>query len=377
MKSAWRLLLLPPLLLWGAAADDIQAARLWATAEKTRLVLESDAPLAYSVSGLESPPRLVVDIKANITTAADNLGDIAEASRYIKTVRNSRLTADTWRIVFDLTAAVDYRVSRLQPIARYRHRLVFDIQPQEASDPLFALIKQLRALDDPFVVLIDPGHGGEDPGAVSPRRNYEKNIVLHLSKLLAEDINRRPGMRAILTRGDDRFIPLYERVHQAHRLNSDAFVSVHADSVQSPKARGSSVFILSKKGASTPFSKQLAEQANLSDLIGGALPQTADAALELALREFSKDGKDRASRLLAEMMLEKISEVNDLHSKRIESAGFAVLKSPSIPSILVETAFISNPTEEKKLLNADFQRKLVAAMAGALQQYKDIYHTGQ
>ena len=349
-------------------------ARLWATPENTRLVLESDIPLAYSVSGLESPSRLVVDVKSGDSVATDNLLDISAAG-YIKAVRHSRHNTNTRRFVFDLAAAVNYRVSRLQPIAPYRHRLVFDIQPQEATDPLFALIEQLGALDDPFVVLIDPGHGGEDPGAVSPNQNYEKNIVLRLSKLLADDINRRPGMRAILTRNSDRFIPLYERVRLAHRLNPDAFVSVHADSVAFTKsARIFHLYFVQERGEHAVFQKTGGTGKLVPTSSAVHRRRQWNATLELALREFSKDGKDRASRLLAGIMLDKISGVNDLHSRRVESAGFAVLKSPSIPSVLVETAFISNPAEEKKLLTPDFQKKLMAALANALQQYKNVYH---
>ena len=360
----------------GAASDDLQV-RLWATQENTRLVLETAEPLSYSVNGLSDPPRLIVDLSSR-TGSLEKLHDnknLKNAMAYISDIRTARRNNDTLRIVFDLKAEINYKINQLLPVAGYDHRLVINVHPTtEPPDPLLALIEQLGAINKPFVVLIDPGHGGEDPGAVSPNGNYEKNIVLSISRQLAQHINTLPGMRALLTRDNDRFIKLFDRVKIAQRLNADAFISIHADSVKSPKARGSSVFILSKKGASTKFARQLAQNENLSDLIGGAFASTTDPELESALREMSLDGKDKASRLLAELLLQKIKKVNRLHSSRIESAGFAVLKSPSIPSVLVETAFISNPTEEKKLLDMAFQQKLVNAIGDALQQYREKYH---
>lgn len=354
--------------------------RLWATAANTRLVLESDALLSYSVSGLQDPPRLVIDVsyRKNNLDALKTV-DITAAGDYITAVRHARLDGDTVRIVFDLVAAVNYNVNAIKPIANYRHRLVLDIKPQETVDPLLALIEKLDALEsDPFVVLIDPGHGGEDPGAVSPNNNYEKNVILQICRRLREEINRRPGMRALLTREDDRFIPLFERVRIAHRLRADVFISVHADSVKSRTANGASVFILSKKGASSRFAKQLARGENLSDLVGGTSASAAsDPTLDIALREFSRDGKERASRLLAESVLKKVGEIQKLHKPRVESAGFAVLKSPSIPSLLLETAFISNSIDEKKLLDEGFQQRMAVAVASAIQEYRDQYHVNE
>lgn len=364
-----------------AAAEDALEARVWSSPDNTRLVIESGTRLPYSVSDLDSPPRLLIDIAT--PTAADAINRLAPAATdYIAALRAARHDPRTLRIVFDLAAGIHYRVHRIAPIGNYRHRLVIDIAPQTPpADPLLALLMQLEQEQQqgggkPFLVLIDPGHGGEDPGAVSPNNRYEKNLVLQISKKLIGEINRRPGMKALLTRDHDRFIPLFERVHIAHRLEVDAFVSVHADSVKNRKARGSSVFILSQKGASTKFARRLAQRANLSDLIGGQ-PTVRDPLLTSALRQFSQDGKDRASRRLAALMLENLGRINKLHSKRVESAGFAVLKSPSIPSVLVETAFISNPVEEKKLLDQKFQQQLAVALADALESYKQQHHVAQ
>lgn len=360
------------------SADEPLSARIWASVENTRLVLESEQRLSYSVSDIDGPPRLLIDIES-AEADPEIINRLDEPRQdYVTEVRAARYNPQTMRIVFDLAAGIHYRVHRIGPIGAYRHRLVIDIAPQTPpADPLLALLNRLdkeeQAHGKPFVVLIDPGHGGEDPGAVSPNNRYEKHLVLQISRRLADEINRRSGMKALLTRDNDRFIPLFERVHIAHRLKADAFVSIHADSVKNRKARGSSVFILSQKGASTKFARRLARQANLSDLIGGQ-PTETDPWLESALREFSKDGKDRASHQLARLMLTNMGNVNTLHSKNVESAGFAVLKSPSIPSVLVETAFISNPVEEKKLLDAAFQKQLVKALADALATYRETYH---
>lgn len=367
-----------------ASAGETVQVRLWATAENLRLVFESDQPLEYSLHASPSAHRLelVVAVDAAATVTSNHSDDarkksLQSAQAYVRAVRvlreDTRVKAE-----IDLADGIDYDILHLTPIGKKRHRLVLDITPHAPpEDPLLAFIQQLQAGEDgdkpAFFVLLDPGHGGEDPGAVSPNNNYEKDVVLQIAHKIRAEINRRPNMRAELSRANDRFIRLFERVHLSHRLDVDAFVSIHADSVKNRKARGSSVFILSDKGASSPFAKKMARQANLSDLIGGV--QTSDDAVsDAALRQFSHDGKDRASRQLAEILISKISKINRMHSKRVESAGFAVLKSPSIPSVLVETAFISNPEEEKKLLSERFQQQMATAIADAVEQYRDTYH---
>ena len=374
------------LLLAGATATAQQhnatEARLWSDPERTRLVLESSAPLPYEVGTLTAPQRFFIDITdADLRPQMVNaLADQPLPPAYLNGLRAARHDADTLRVVFDLSDAVKYRIERIRPMGQYRHRLVVDIIPQTppAEDPLGDFLAQLGrektpAGGKPFVVVIDPGHGGEDPGAVSPNNRYEKDVVLRISRRLAEAVNRRPGMRAVLTRDADKFIPLYKRVRIAHDLDEEldvgAFVSVHADSVKRRSARGSSVYILSQKGASSKFAKRLAKEANLSDLMGGYVEPPKDRSTDTALRQISQDGKDRASYQLASLILANLKKINKLHSKRVESAGFAVLKSPRIPSVLVETAFISNPVEEKKLLDAHFQQQLAEALADALETY--------
>ena len=365
-----------PLILAAAfscpAAGENSRVRIWPGAEKTRLVAETSEEVEYRILSLRSPPRLVLDISdKNGGGGFLERADISAAA-YLKGVRAARRGEDGLRVVFDLNEAVNYEVRSVLPVGNYQHRLILEVAPQNAPDPLLALIKSLEAEEEnaakPFRVLIDPGHGGEDPGAVSKNGIYEKDIVLAIALKIKEEIGKHAGMRAFLTRKSDRFLPLAQRVISAHRLEADAFISVHADSVKSSKARGSSVFILSRKGASSPLARRLAKRANLSDVVGGA---AADPHLNAALPAFFQDGKDRASRRLAALIKKEIAAVNRLHKKHVEKAGFAVLKSPSIPSVLVETAFISNPEEERKLRSQEFQHKIARAVAAGVKAYRD------
>ncbi|MDM5148025.1 N-acetylmuramoyl-L-alanine amidase [Candidatus Persebacteraceae bacterium Df01] len=354
-------------------ANNLQA-RFWPNAEKARLVIETQAAVEYKILSLNNPPRLVLDVSDKRHDANElNQVSLRDAA-YLKKIHTARYTTDTLRFVFTLAESVQYEVRAVEPIGGYQHRLIFDIIPKNHPDPLLALIQSLEATETktpPFRLVIDPGHGGEDPGAVSPNQHYEKDTVLAIARQLRDEINRRPGMQAFLSRDKDRFLPLAQRVLVAHRLQADAFLSLHADSVKSPKARGSSVFVLSQKGASSTLAKRLAQNANLSDLIGGT---TNDPQINAALLAFSKDGKKRASLRLAKAVLKEIGQINTLHKKNVESAGFAVLKSPAIPSILVETAFISNPQEEKKLLSKSFQKQMATAIANGVEKYKTLYH---
>ncbi|MGI9306041.1 MAG: N-acetylmuramoyl-L-alanine amidase [Gammaproteobacteria bacterium] len=353
-----------------AAGADLQA-RVWPAAEKTRLVVETSAQVEYRILSLQNPNRLVLDI-SDKTGSVNFLGETdMRAAPYLSGLRAARHSPETLRIVFDYNETVNYEVRTFTPVAGYGHRLVLDIAPQNAPDPLLALIQSLQAEDadtKPFRVLIDPGHGGEDPGAVSRNNIYEKNIVLAIALNLQKEINKRKNMQAFISRKSDKFLPLAQRVIAAHRLGVDAFVSVHADAAGNTRAQGSSVFILSRRGASSPLARRLAKSANLSDIIGGT---AADPQLSAALPAFFQDGKDRASRQLAELIKTEIAKVNRLHKPQVEYAGFAVLKSPSIPSVLVETAFISNAEEEKKLLSANFQRRMARAIADGLEKYRD------
>ena len=365
-----------------ARAAECCKARLWPSAERARFIFESGRPLEYRILGLQNPPRIALDL---FTPDGDDAlpGAVRvslERAPYLADFRAARHDEKTLRFVFALAGGARHEVWRVAPVGEYGHRLALDIHPVGGPDPLLALILELeekeRAPDeDAFVVMIDPGHGGEDPGAVSPSGKLEKDLVLKISRRIRDEINSRPGMRALMTRDGDHFIPLARRVEIAHRLGADAFLSVHADSVASPAPHGSSVFVLSTRGASSPLARRLARHANLSDLIGGESAAAADPADEHLLRQISRDGKERASRSLGTLLLRGVAKINALHGgDMIHSAGFAVLKSPSIPSALLETAFISNPEDEAKLQSEEFQKKMAVSVADALQEYGDQFH---
>ena len=385
---AFALVIAPAPQVAADGGDDSLRARLWLAPEGSRLVLEGGEELPHKIIVLENPTRVVMDVTVGGVGKFPGLdnADLSDAADYLSNFRYSRFDAKRMRFVFEIKddARTKYNATNIKPLANYGWRLIFDLEPENPPDPLLALLKELDALEKkeeaeviPFRVVIDPGHGGEDPGAVSPNNNYEKKTVLAISRELGKLLNAQPGVQAILTRNKDKFIKLGERVRIAQRWEADVFVSVHADSVKSPRARGSSVFVLSRKGASSRFARLLAKQANLSDLVGGESIAEDDPAVAATLREFSRDGKERGSRDLAKLILQNIGAINKLHSKRIEYAGFAVLKSPSIPSVLVETAFISNPAEEKKLLSTEFRKKMAAAIAQGVMEYKTRYHVAQ
>ena len=365
-----------------ARAAECCSARLWPAPERARFIFESDRPLEYRILGLQNPPRIALDLFTPRGDAALSQAVRVPLDRapYLADFRAARLDEKTLRFVFALDGAARHEVWRVAPVGEYGHRLALDIHPLGGPDPLLALILELeekeRAPDpDAFVVVIDPGHGGEDPGAVSPSGKLEKDLVLQISRRIRDEINSRPGMRALMTRNSDHFIPLARRVEIAHRLDADAFLSVHADSVASPGPRGSSVFVLSTRGASSPLARRLARHANLSDLIGGESAAASDPADEPLLRQFSRDGKERASRSLGTLLLRSVAKINALHGgSQIHSAGFAVRKSPSIPSALLETAFISNPEDEAKLQSDQFQMEMAKSVADALQEYGDQFH---
>ena len=363
-----------------SAFADITAARLWPAEDYTRLAVESSSPLRYRIFQLENPPRLVLDIES---AGGDSIlqkiasRDLTSADAYLKNARAARFDSGRLRAVFDLTEAkINPQAFLQEPIGGYGHRLVLDIFPADAPDPLSDLIKQLEEKYQaarPFVIAIDAGHGGEDPGAVN-KNLYEKNVVLAIARELKAAIDRDPQMHGALIRDGDYFLPLATRVRRATRLRADAFVSVHADSVKSPKPRGSSVFVLSESGASSGYAQRLAANANLSDLVGGGGFSGGDAAVETALRQFSRDGKERASRRLASLIRGRLGEVNRLHRSQVESAGFVVLKSPAIPSALIEVAFMSNPDDARKLADKNFHRKVAEKIAAALSDYRRRYH---
>jgi len=390
-------------------ATQITTARVWPSPDYTRITLETQAPVAYTVTGVKNPERLVLDLEGvDITAVLTSLNEkIGADDPYIKGVRIGRFKPGVTRVVFDLKSEVRPQVFTLAPIAEYGHRLVLDLYPLVANDPLLAFLQKLEAqrpaaavpepapaeeseplaaapaekprparpasrkpaTDRLIIIAVDPGHGGEDPGARGRAGTNEKNVTLAISRKLKARIDQEPNMRAFLTRDDDYYVALHVRVQKARRVKADLFVSVHADAFIKPYARGSSVFALSERGATSAAAGWLAKKENAADLIGGVNLDVKDPYLKQTLLDLSQTATINDSLKLARAVLSELGEINTLHKPDVEQAGFAVLKSPDIPSILVETAFISNPEEEKKLKSAAYQEQMAEAVFLGIKRY--------
>ncbi|WP_119354838.1 N-acetylmuramoyl-L-alanine amidase [Azohydromonas sediminis] len=416
-----------------AHARTIVAVRVWPADEYTRITLESDGALSATTQHLSAPDRLVIDIDDLELDGAlrELVGKVSADDPFIAGVRVGQYQPRVVRLVIDLKQPVRPQSFALEPVAAYRHRFVVDLHPTVEPDPLLALIRDkeraeqaarqsvqdalgefIGRLDRPrapgapaapapradapaavasapvqtpapphpsadaqkridrlIVVAIDPGHGGEDPGAIGPTGLREKDVVLAIALQLRDRLNRQPGMRAMLTRDADYFVPLHERVRKARRVQADLFVSVHADAFMRPEARGASVYALSTNGATSAAARWMAQRENASDLVGGINVRAADAQVVRTLLDMSTTAQIKDSLRVGREVLGQMERVGDLHKPRVEQAGFAVLKAPDIPSILVETAFISNPDEERKLRDARYQRQIVEAVATGIVRY--------
>ena len=331
----------------------------------------------------------MLDIETSEMTPAlaELNGKVTAEDPYIQGLRVARNRPGVVRVVLDLKTEVKPQVFTLQPVGEYGHRLVLDIYPSVAPDPLAALIEQSEkkveqqaaekektAKPSPKVarlatVVIDAGHGGEDPGAMGRHGSREKNITLTIAKRLKALVDGEPNMRAMLTRDGDYYLPLQVRVDKARKVKADLFVSIHADAFIRPDARGSSVFALSERRATSEAARWLAKKENDADLIGGVNLDTKDRYLAQTLLDLSQTATIDYSLRLGDSVLKKLAAVNALHKPRVEQASFAVLKAPDIPSILVETAFISNPDEEKRLNDEEYQDKLARAIMDGIRDY--------
>ncbi|MEI8385570.1 MAG: N-acetylmuramoyl-L-alanine amidase [Nitrosomonadaceae bacterium] len=394
-------------LMFGSAAiaeTTISAARVWPAAEYTRITLESATPIQYSLSILKTPDRVVIDLEdITFTSELENLpGKVGVNDPYIRALRIGRFKPGVLRLVLDLKTEVAPQAFELKPVANYGYRLVLDIYPTIPPDPLMALLgggaitmpqvgeadtrPEVKSHDKSsrggessgkakpevrrlIIIAIDPGHGGEDPGAISRSGTQEKDITLAIAQKLKSKIDKEPNMRAALTRDGDYFISLPMRLTKARQLNADLFVSVHADAFIKPHARGSSVFALSERGATSAAARWLAKKENDADLIGGVNLDGKDHYLKQTLLDLSQTATINDSLKLGREVLAEIGDINHLHKNEVEQAGFAVLKSPDIPSILVETAFISNPDEEKRLRDTAYQDKMAEAMLAGIKRY--------
>jgi len=370
----------------GQAATNILAVRVWPARDYTRVTLEYREPIAFTHQIVKNPERLVVDLEGvEFNSVLQNLpSKISETDPYIRLIRAGRNRPGVVRLVIELKTEIQPQVFMLKPVGEYGHRLVLDLYPSVAEDPLLALLEKLEAPADKapakdlrqepqvtrmVTIVLDPGHGGEDPGAIGRGGSYEKNVTLQMARRLKAKIDAEPNMRSMLTRDGDFFIPLHSRVQKARRVQADLFVSVHADAFIKPTARGSSVFVLSENGASSTAARWLAQRENAADLIGGVNLDVKDPHLARTLLDLSQTATINDSLKLGRAVLGELGGVNALHKPHVEQAGFAVLKAPDIPSILIETAFISNPEEEKRLNDEAYQEKMAEAILRGIKAY--------
>lgn len=402
------------------AATTIKAARLWPSPDFTRITLELSQAPQYKYFALGNPERLVVDLRdVDMTPLLQALAEqVGPGDPVVTSVRAAINQPGVLRLVAELKSEARAQVFTLEPMGSYSHRLVLDLYPgaplppapaaapaspatgidKQIEDAIAQVAKAAPAETKPaaappseakpappsrpddkarsqyirlITVAIDAGHGGEDPGAIGANGSQEKDITLAVARRLKAHIDRQENMRAVLIRDGDYFIPLHERVNKARRLQADLFVSIHADAFLNQNASGSSVFALSEKGATSAAARWLAKRENDADLIGGVNIDVKDVYLKKTLISLSQDAQIRDSLVLGRAVLDELSEVNNLHRGHVEQAGFAVLKAPDIPSILVETAFISNPDEEKRLLDDDYQEKMAEAIVGGIKRYFD------
>ena len=453
-SSVLLLTLGPHELARGAA---IVAVRMWPAKDYTRITIESDTALNATPFFVADPPRLAVDIEGIdlAESLRDLIGHVTADDPNVAGIRVGQNAPNVVRIVIDLKRSITPQVFQLTPVAAYQHRLVMDLYPSVARDPLEELITQrLRELDeaaatgaptDPLgdliaqlpdqattntprpapapaptaaqtpapqtvvtapggaaapaaparqtfaakqrpgtpstggrvdrliVVAVDPGHGGEDPGAIGPGGTREKDVVLAIARQLRDRINRTQvnghTMRAFLTRDGDYFVPLHVRVDKARRVEADLFISVHADAFYTPRPRGASIYTLSQRGATSAAARWMADKENAADLVGGVNVRARETELQRTLLDMSTTAQINDSMRLASVMLSEIRQVGRLHKPQVEQAGFAVLRAPDIPSVLVETAFISNPDEERRLRDPRFQRDMADALLRSIVTY--------
>jgi N-acetylmuramoyl-L-alanine amidase len=412
-----------------AHGASIVAVRVWPSKDYTRVTIESDGEIKAKPLFVPEPPRLAVDIEGLelIPALRELVAKVQSDDPNISGIRVGQNAPGVVRLVIDLKQPMRPQVFSLAPVAAYQHRLVLDLYPAVPIDPLEALIAErlaekptaapgasaptpVAAVPDPLgdliaretgkpkappegsqagetgalkdrekgkggktdrlvIVALDPGHGGEDPGAIGPNGTREKDVVLQIALRLRDRINKQPNMRAFLTRDGDFFVPLHVRVQKARRVQADLFVSLHADAFFTERPQGASVFALSEKGASSSAARWMADKENSADLVGGINARAKDEQVQKALLDMSTTAQISDSLKLGSAMLGEIGSIGKLHKPRVEQAGFAVLKAPDIPSVLVETAFISNPEEEARLRSDEHQIALSDALMRGISRY--------
>jgi len=371
MPVSKRLLIAVLLLLTSmqCLAAEVSGFRVWADPVKTRAVLDLDRKTAYKLFTLKNPDRVVVDLQGSSIDIPLELDK--EHAGVITGVRYGQPDKKTLRVVFDLNESAELKSFLLDPTAQYSHRLVIDLYSKSGRQKS-SLVKYVTDINKPnrsVVIAVDAGHGGEDPGAIGKKKTREKDVVLRIARELKKTIDAEPGMQAVLTRDGDYYIPLRGRYEKARKARADLFVSIHADAFSKRTVQGSSVFVLSARGASSEFARLLADSENASDLVGGVTLSDKDDMLASVLLDLSQSATREASNKVANDILGALKRTGKTHKNHVGRANFMVLKSPDVPSVLVETAFISNPSEEKRLTEKEFQQRMARAITRGVRDY--------
>ncbi|MGB5827591.1 MAG: N-acetylmuramoyl-L-alanine amidase [Pseudomonas mandelii] len=359
-------------LPFGVSATQIRNARLWRSDDKLRLVFDLSGPVQYKTFSLSTPERLIVDLRG--ASLSGDFSQLALGNTVIRSIRSGRFGQGDTRIVLDLSGPVQLNSFLLPPQDGQGDRLVLDLKP---SAPL-NIVEATQARVDKahprrdVIVVVDPGHGGKDPGAVGAKGEREKDVVLSIAQLLAKRLKREKGFDVKLVRNDDFFVPLRKRVEIARKHNADIFISVHADAAPRLTASGASVYCLSEGGATSATARFMAQRENGADLLGATSLlnlKDKDPMLAGVILDMSMNATIAASLQLGSTVLGSLAAITSLHQKRVEQAGFAVLKSPDVPSILVETGFISNARDSQRLVTARHQQAVADGLFEGLQRY--------
>jgi len=353
-----------------AGSLQVQSVRLWAAPDSTRVVFDVSGPAEHRLFTLQGPDRLVIDLKGADIDAS--LKDKLIQGGVVKSLRSGPRNKNDLRVVLDLAGPVKPKSFVLKPNDQYGHRLVIDLfDGREADKTVPRKVTpvtpepQLRDL----VIAIDAGHGGEDPGARGRNGTREKDVVLGIARRLATLVEKEPGMRPVLIRDGDYYIGLRKRIEKARQHRADLFISIHADAFKDHRVHGSSVFVLSRRGASSEMARWLAARENAADLVGGVSLDDKDDLLAEVLLDLAQTATLEASTEVADNILLEMKRLGKVHKKQVQHAGFVVLKSPDIPSLLVETAFISNPSEERRLKSSAHQDKVARALMTGVRNY--------
>ncbi len=350
---------------YAIASTQVNSLRVWTSPENTKAVIDLSDQVDYKLFQLDSPPRVVVDISNTKLNKKLKL----KKNSVINSIRNGKKDKTTLRLVFDLATQQQAKSFLLKPAKQYGHRLVIQLSDEKKIKKKKTVKQKHANKDRDIIIAVDAGHGGEDPGASGASGTREKNITLKIAKMLAKIIDDEPGMKAVLIRKGDYYLALEKRYKQAREHQADLFVSIHADAFTDPKVHGMSVYILSKKGATSEAAKWLAQSENSSDLVGGVVLEDKDNILAKVLLDLSQNAAMEASLKSAQKVLAALKLIEKPHKKRVERANFVVLRSPDVPSMLIETAYISNPKEEKRLKTKKFQQKLANSIKDGIKQY--------